>query len=151
MASDPVPEEKSFLRNPLLYSSAILAVALLGVVYVMLSRWLDGRNIERQAAQQRAEKQRQEDSLAVEQMGGKEFAILDFYASPKVIRRGESAQICYGVSNAKSVKLEPQLQAVWPSLARCVVVSPRKTTTYTLTIEDGAGHAKSESIDLNVR
>ncbi|MGC1415062.1 MAG: hypothetical protein WA817_07270 [Candidatus Acidiferrum sp.] len=151
MTSDPVPEEKSFLRNPLLYSSAILAVALLGVVYVMLSRWLDGRNIERQAAQQRAEKQRQEDSLAVEQMGGKEFAILDFYASPKVIRRGESAQICYGVSNAKSVKLEPQSHAVWPSLARCVDVSPRKTTTYTLTIEDGAGHAKSESIDLNVR
>jgi hypothetical protein len=151
MTSGPVPEEKSFLRNPLLYSSAILAVALLGVVYVMLSRWLDGRNIERQAAQQRAEKQRQEDSLAVEQMGGKEFAILDFYASPKVIRRGDSAQLCYGVSNAKSVKLEPQSQAVWPSLARCVDVSPRKTTTYTLTIEDGAGHAKSESIDLNVR
>ncbi|MGC1619055.1 MAG: hypothetical protein WA765_11270, partial [Candidatus Acidiferrum sp.] len=84
-------------------------------------------------------------------MGGKEFTILDFYASPKVIRRGESAQLCYGVSNAKSVKLEPQTQAVWPSLAHCVDVSPRKTTTYTLTIEDGAAHTRSESIDLNVR
>lgn len=150
MASDPVPEEKSLPRNPLLYSSALLVAALLGVVYVMLSRWLDARNSERQAAQQRAEKQREEDRLAVEQMGGKEFTILDFYASPQVIRRGESAQLCYGVSRAKSVKLEPETQAVWPSLARCVDVSPRKTTTYTLTIDNGSGRMKSATAEVEV-
>lgn len=150
MASDPVPEEKSLPRNPLLYSSALLVAALLGVVYVMLSRWLDARNSERQAAQQRVEKQREEDRLAVEQMGGKEFTILDFYASPKVIRRGESAQLCYGVSSAKSVKLEPETQAVWPSLARCVDVSPRKTTTYTLTIDNGSGQRKSATAEVEV-
>jgi len=151
MLSAPVPEQRSILKNPLLYSSAILVVALLGVVYVMLSRWVDARNIERQAAQQRAEKQREEDRVAVEQMGGKEFAILDFYASPKVIRRGESAQLCYGVSNAKSVKLEPQTEAVWPSVAHCVDVTPTKTTTYKLTIEDASGKTKSESVDVKVR
>jgi hypothetical protein len=151
MASDPVPEQRSILKNPLLYSSAILVVALLAVVFVMFSRWLDARNLERQAAQQRAEKQHEEDQLAVEQMGGKEFAILDFYASPKIIRRGESAQLCYGVSNAKSVKLEPQEQPVWPSLARCVDVSPRKTTTYTLTIENGTGGTKSATVEVQVR
>jgi hypothetical protein len=151
MLSAPVPEQRSILKNPLLYSSAILVVALLGVVYVMLSRWVDARNIERQAAQQRAEKQREEDRVAVEQMGGKEFTILDFYASPKVIRRGESAQLCYGVSNAKSVTLEPQTQAVWPSVAHCVDVTPTKTTTYKLTIEDASGKTKSESVDVKVR
>lgn len=117
----------------------------------MVSRWLDTRSIERQAAQQRTEKQREEDRLAVEQMGGNEFTILDFYASPKVIHRGDSAQLCYGVSNAKSVKLEPQLQPVWPSLAHCVDVSPTKTTTYTLTIEDAKGDKKSEAVDVKVR
>lgn len=151
MLPEPVPEPKSPLKNPLLYSSAVLVVLLLGIAFVMFSRWLDNRNIDRQAAQQQAEKQREQDRLAVEHMGGKEFAILDFYASPKVIRRGESAQLCYGVSNAKSVKLDPQSQSVWPSVAHCVDISPTKTTTYTLTIEDGKGGTKSQTVDVKVR
>jgi len=151
MASDLVPEPKSHLKNPLLYSSAVLLVALLGVLFVMFSRWQDARNIDRQAVQQRAEKQREQDRLAVEQLGGKEFTILSFYASPTLIRRGQSAQLCYGVSNAKTVKLDPQTQPVWPSVAHCVDVSPSKTTTYRLTIEDGKGGTKSQSVDVKVR
>jgi hypothetical protein len=126
VASDPVSEPKSLLKNPLLYSSAVLVVALLGVVFVMISRWQESRNNERRAAQERAQKQHEQDRVAIEQLGGKEFAILSFYASPTVIRRGESAQLCYGVANAKSVKLQPQSQPVWPSVARCVDVSPIK-------------------------
>ncbi|HTQ58662.1 MAG TPA: hypothetical protein VMI32_00435 [Candidatus Solibacter sp.] len=151
MLSEPVPEPKSPWKNPLLYSSIALAIVLLGVVIVMFSRWQDNRNIERQAARERAEKQRQQDQAAVEQLGGKEFTILDFYASPKIIRRGESAQLCYGVSKAKTVKLEPQSQPVWPSPARCVDVSPTKTTTYTLTIENAKGETESQTVDLKVR
>jgi|ERR1700675_2383535 hypothetical protein len=151
MVSDPVTEPKSLLKNPLLYSSAVLVVALLGIVFVMFSRWQDRRNIERQAAQERAEKQREQDRLTVEQLGGKEFAILSYYASPTVIRRGESAQLCYGVSNAKTVKLEPQRQPVWPSVAHCVDVSPSKSTTYTLTIEDGVGKTQSQDVEVKVR
>ena len=139
MASEPVSEPKSLLRNPLLYSSAVLAVALLGVVFAMISRWQESRNIERRAAQERAEKQHEQDRIAVEQLGGKEFAILSYYASPTAIRRGESAQLCYGVANAKTVKLEPQSQAVWPSVAHCVDVSPAESTIYTLTVENAEG------------
>jgi hypothetical protein len=151
MASDPVSEPKALLKNPLLYSSAILVVALLGVVFVMFSRWQESRNMERQAAQERAEKQHEQDRVAVEQLGGKEFAILSFYASPTVIRRGESAQLCYGVANAKTVKLEPQPQPVWPSTARCVDVSPEKSTTYTLTIADVEGKTLSQNVEVSVR
>src|ERR1700722_14935194 len=124
MVSEPASEQKSYLKNPLLYSSAVLVVALLTVVFVMFSRWQNQRNIERQAARERAEKQHEQDRMAVEQLGGKEFAILSFYASPTVIQRGESAQLCYGVANAKTVKLEPQTQPVWPSVAHCVDISP---------------------------
>jgi hypothetical protein len=133
-----------------LYSSAVLIVALLGVVFVMISRWQDRRNIERQAAQERAEKQHEQDRMAVEQLGGKEFAILSFYANPKEIQRGESAQLCYGVSNAKTVTLEPQPQPVWPSVAHCVDVSPVKSITYTLTITDAAGKTQSQDVEVKV-
>lgn len=151
MLIDHIPEQKSLLRNPLLYTSAVVVAALLGVVYVMFSRWQEHRSIDRQATEQRAEKQREEDRVALEQLGGKDFAILSFYASPMVIRRGESAQLCYGVSNAKSVKLEPQPQPVWPSPAHCVDVSPAKSMTYTLTIMDAAGATKSQTVELKVR
>jgi hypothetical protein len=151
MASDPVSEPKSFLKNPLLYSSAILVVALLGVVFVMFSRWQDSRNMEREAARERAEKQHEQDRLAVEQLGGKELAILSFYASPTTIRRGESAQLCYGIANAKTVKLEPQPQPVWPSTAHCVDVSPVKSVTYKLTIEGAEGKTQSQEVDVKVR
>jgi len=151
MATDPVSEPKSLLKNPLVYSSAVLVVVLLGVVFVMVSRWQDRRNIERQAAQERAEKQHEQDRMAVEQLGGKEFAILSFYASPAAIQRGESAQLCYGVANAKTVKLEPQSQPVWPSVAHCVEVTPSTSTTYKLTIEDAAGKTQSQDVDVKVR
>jgi hypothetical protein len=151
MLIDPIPEKKSLLRNPLLYTSAVVVVALLGVVYVMFSRWQEHRSIDRHTTEQRAEKQREEDRVALEQLGGKDFAILSFYASPTVIRRGESAQLCYGVSNAKSVKLEPQPQPVWPSAAHCVDVSPIKSITYTLTIVDATGATKSQTVELKVR
>lgn len=147
----PKAEEKLLLKNPLFYSWSIIGIICLAVLYVMVSRWLDTQRIERQAARQQAEKQHEQDQAAFDQLGGKEFAILDFYASPREIRRGESAQLCYGVSNAKSVTLEPQTAAVWPSMARCVDISPKKTTTYTLSIDDGSGHKKSQNVEVEVR
>ena len=150
MASAPASEPKSLLKNPLMYSSGVLAVVVLGVVFVMYSRWQDRRNIDRQAAQERAEKQHEQDRLAVEQLGGKQLAILSFYASPTTIRRGESSRLCYGVANAKTVKLEPQSEPVWPSGARCVDVNPLKSTTYTLTIEDAAGKTLAQDVEVAV-
>ena len=44
MGSDPVSRPQSILKNPLLYSSAIL-VASLSVALVVISRWQERRNI----------------------------------------------------------------------------------------------------------
>jgi hypothetical protein len=151
MFSDRESQPKSILKSPLLYSSAVVIAVLAGVVFVMVSRWQDRRDIERRAAQERAEKQHEQDRIAVEQLGGKEFAILSFYANPTVIKRGESAQLCYGVSNAKTVKIEPETPAVWPSTAHCVDVFPVKSMTYNLTIEDGSGNKKSQDVEVKVR
>ena len=151
MLTGPGPAGRPILKNPLIYSSAAAAAVLLAVVFTLLSRWLNVRSIERAAAAQRQEQQREQDRVTVEQLGGKSFDILMFYASPRAIERGASAKLCYGVSNAKSLTLEPGSYAVWPSASHCVDVSPRKTTTYTLTILDQAGHRKSQTVDLVVR
>ena len=150
MLVEPTHEAKSRLKKPLLYSSAVVGAALFGILFVMLSRWHEASVYEENAKKERAEKQHESDVAAVKQLGGKDFAILTFYANPPGIHLGGAAQLCYGVSNAKTVKLEPQENAVWPSPSRCVDVTPRKTTTYTLTIEDGAGHSKTQSLIVKV-
>ena len=151
MLAVPPPEPKSIFKNPLLYSSAVLGLALLIVAGIFFSRWWDNRSIDRRTTQERSEKQLQQDRQAIEQLGGNELAIQNFYASPGAIRRGETVKLCYGVSNAKTVTLEPQSSPVWPSHARCVDVSPAKTTSYTLTIADAAGHTQSQSLEVKVR
>ena len=142
---------KRVLRNPLLYSSIILGIALLVVGWILFSRWVENRRIEARNREEAARKQRESDRAALEQLGGKELAIQSFYASPGVVHRGESVQLCYGVANAKTVKLEPQSNPVWPSYARCVDVSPKKDTTSTLTIADAAGITKSATVQVRVR
>lgn len=149
----PQPERssESIFKKPSFYSKVVLAAVALIVFWTFFSRWWQNRSIEHRERQAAAEKQRADDRATLEQMGGKELAIRTFYASPGEIRRGQPVQLCYGVANAKSVKLEPQSNPVWPSYSRCVNDSPTKTTTYTLTIADAAGNTKSQSLTVQVR
>jgi len=124
---------------------------LLYVIWIFFARWQENRQIQRRANEERTAKQLADDRQTVEQMGGKELAIQSFYASAGVVKRGESLQLCYGVANAKTVKLEPQDNPVWPSYNRCVEVSPKKDTRYTLTIQDAAGHTQTQSLDIKVK
>jgi hypothetical protein len=155
MLANPQPPDttprKSVFRNPLLYSSAVLIIVAAYVGVLVLSRRHENQQIDRQAAQNRAEKQLEQDRIAIEQLGGKDLAIQMFYADPGVIHPGQTVQLCYGVANAKTVILEPQDSPVWPSPNRCVDVSPHKTTTYVLTIDDGSGHTQSQSLTVSVR
>lgn len=151
MTLAPELETKSVFKNPLLYSSFALIAVALAVGWILFSRWQENKQIDRQSTEQKSEKQRESDRAALDQLGGKELDIQSFYASPGVVDRGGSVQLCYGVANAKTVKLEPQPNPVWPSYSRCVDISPKKTTTYTLTIEDGAGHTKSQTLEVKVR
>ena len=147
----PVLSSKSIFKKPSFYSKLVFTIAAIIVFWIFFSRWWQNRSIEYRTREAAAEKQRADDRATLEQMGGKELAIQTFYASPGEIRRGQQVQLCYGVANAKSVKLEPQSNPVWPSYSRCVDVTPEKTTTYTLTIADAAGSTKSQSLTVQVR
>lgn len=145
----PFPQKSPF-KNPFLYSSIVILGVLLYVSYVLYARYESGREYERKTKERQTEQRREEDRLAVEQLGGSELAIRGLYVSPRSIHPGETAQLCYDVANAKSVTLDPPAGAVWPSHSRCLNLSPRKTTTYTLTIKDAAGNTASQSVELPV-
>ena len=151
MFSEQHQQKKSIFKNPLLYSSSALAIALLATAWTLFSRWYGSHEWETRQKEAQEQRQRESDRLALEQFGGKELAIQSFYATPAIVRRGQTVQLCYGVANAKTVKLEPQSNPVWPSYSRCVDVKPDKTTTYTLTITDAAGSTKSQSLEVQVR
>ena len=144
------PSNKSIARNPLFYTSIALAIAAVAVAFIMASRWQQNSFIERRDREKKTREQLENDRLALEQLGGKDLSIQSFYANPQSIHKGESAQLCYGVANAKTVTLEPQSNPVWPSHSRCVSVTPEHSTTYTLTIADDSGHTQTSTVQVTV-
>jgi hypothetical protein len=131
------------------YALVTLVVFGLGAAYVGIvfyARWHRDRVMQEQATAAK----REEAKKVFEGMGGDHFDILRFFPYPGEVKRGDSTMLCYGVSNAKAVTLEPQPNAVWPAFDRCISVSPKKTTTYTLTATDAAGHTKSATVTVEV-
>jgi hypothetical protein len=107
-----------------------LIVIYLGLVYY--SRW--SKNQAWLEEQEKANKR----SLS-KVYGDGSLAILNFYTTAPSIRPGETAQLCYGVSGAESVRIEPPVQNVWPAYSRCIEVAPKSDTVYRLIAKDAAG------------
>lgn len=97
----------------------------------------------------RGRKEAQERAV-VDAYGGGELAILNFYANPAAIRKGETTEICYSVPNAESVRIDPPVENVWPSRSRCVEVSPTSDTVYTLIAEDANGNTITAETTVKV-
>jgi hypothetical protein len=76
--------------------------------------------------------------------------ILRFYASVGAVTPGETAQLCYSVENAKSVRISP-MQRVFPTQPRCLDVVPEHTTHYTLLAEGFDGTVAARSFTLSVQ
>jgi hypothetical protein len=150
MISENQPPQKSPLKNPFVYSSLFILIVALYIGWILFSRHQENRAYEQRAEQAQTKKQREQDQATIEQLGGNDLAIQMFYATPG-IKRGETAQVCYGVANAKTVTLEPQTTKVWPSHNLCVDVKPTKTTTYTLTATGPDGKSLSQQVTVEVR
>lgn len=76
--------------------------------------------------------------------------ILRFYATAGVLITGEKAQLCYGVENARSVRISPPLSGVYPSTSHCLEVGPEHTTHYTILAEGFDGRVAMQSLTLPV-
>jgi hypothetical protein len=76
--------------------------------------------------------------------------IVAFYPRDAVMIEGGKTLLCYGVSNAKSVRIDPPVDGVSPALSRCVEVRPKGETTYTLTAEGDDGKTVSQSTTIHI-
>jgi hypothetical protein len=151
MNEQPEERQPHGLRNLWLGFAAVALIVLAYVGYTLWARHTENADLayKQKAAQSAA--QRESDATAVEELGGTDFKIMAFYGSPGFIHRGDTVDLCYGVSNAKTVKLDPPDANVWPSANRCMQVTPKKTTTYTLTIADGKGNTANQQLTITVR
>ncbi|HEY2645994.1 MAG TPA: hypothetical protein VGI34_03425 [Candidatus Acidoferrales bacterium] len=148
MFNAPAPESRTGFQIYVVVSLVAFLFVGLYLGWVFYSRRAANQAIMERAA----EKGRTQDQQAFEAMGGNRFEILIFAANPPNLRAGEKSSLCYSVSNAKAVKIEPSAEEpVWPAFSRCVHVSPRKTTKYTLTIDDGAGNTKTADVEVKVQ
>lgn len=77
--------------------------------------------------------------------------ITQFYATSGEITDDEHNTICYGVENARAVRLEPPVENLTPALTRCLWVEPRRDTTYTLIAEGLDGSVDSASFPVHVK
>jgi hypothetical protein len=60
-----------------------------------------------------------------------------FYSAPPHPALGEKAMLCYSVSNADQLTLDPPVDRVWPAYNRCIDIKPTRPVTYTLTASRG--------------
>lgn len=77
--------------------------------------------------------------------------ITQFYATSGAVLSGQKTRVCYGVENARSVRISPELDDVYPSPLRCVEVEPERTTHYTILAEgfDGAMATRSFTVAVH--
>ena len=104
-------------------------------------------------AEEAIENKRAEDNKRIveEVYGSGEIKFTDLSADVGVLSPGQTTELCYGVLNAKTVKIDPPVAQLKPTYHHCLEIAPKKTTTYTITAENGAGHSKSESLTIQVK
>ena len=129
---------------PLVSIGVLAAVAYDG--WIFYSRWRSARETEQARQAEEARRARQ----TIDLIGGTDFKIINFYAAPQTIRRGNQTRICFGVYGAKRVRIEPAIEDLHPAMSYCLQVAPRKDTAYRLIAEDGAGHTATASLVIRV-
>lgn len=140
---------ESVVRKMLPITSAAVILVILYVGWIFYSRHRDAKQAEEQAAAKEAEAAK----FTVDKYGGGRVKILAFTLSSGAIKRGQDLQLCYGVANAKTVKIEPPVGEIWPSMSRCLDVSPKpkKDTTYIITAADAEGHSDTAQLAVHVQ
>jgi hypothetical protein len=135
------------MKRLLLMGAPALTLGLAFLAWTFYSRHNADLEFERSQQQKQLEAGRRFRKA----YGSDDVRIIGVLANPKEIHRGQQSLLCYGVANAKTVKLDPPVEPVHPAPSYCFEISPRQTTTYTITAEDGNGKSVQQSATITVR
>jgi len=127
----------AYLRRILPFLSILILVAVAYDGYIFYSRWKWRQEAER-------------DRKVIAAIGGTGFQIRNFYASPLSVRQGQAVSLCYSVSGATTLHLDPPLAEVYPAFSHCVQASPRQDTEFKLTATDSSGHTATAKVMVRV-
>jgi hypothetical protein len=142
------PPSKSLLQKIIPFTSVAVLIAMAYAGWTLYSRHEDNARFQQKFDEkQQADRQR----ILSQVFGSGEIRFNSFSAANHLLKRGETTQLCYGVENAKTLKLDPPLEEAKPTYRHCLTIAPTKTTTYTLTATDNAGHTQSRSLEVQVR
>lgn len=133
-----------WLRRALPFLGVLIVLGLIYDAWIFYSRATRDREVKQAQVDRQAELARN----TAQAFGGLDLKILNFYAAQIP---GRPVNLCYGVTGAKTVRIEPPLDGVWPALTRCIQVSPKKDTEYRLIAEDKSGHSVSQSVLVKAR
>jgi hypothetical protein len=146
--NEPERKQGSAVRAILPYTTIAMIIAALYVAWTFYSRYEANRTAALAIQNKKAEENKQ---FVSQVYGSGEVKFTAMSADSGVLGPGQTTQLCYGVVNAKTVKVDPPVEQLKPSYHHCFEVAPKKTTTYTITADDGAGHTKSESLTIQVK
>lgn len=76
--------------------------------------------------------------------------IIHFYASPGVVPRGETVTLCYGVEDASSVRIVPEIEPIKPVPNACLHFTPKQDQTYKLIAVGADGAEVTETLTLRM-
>jgi hypothetical protein len=134
------------MKRFLWYTAPGAVLALGYLAFVGLTRYSDNSDLERSETEREAARHK-----AFPGSGGTEVKILQFYAARGEVRKGDRVIVCYGVENAKAVRLDPPVEEVEPSPVRCFNAFPKRTTTFKLTATGKDGREVSASCTVPVK
>ena len=135
------------IRRILPYTTFALVMVCAYTGYTFYSRYRS----EQDRLEEVQQKEAAEDQKTVDKFGGGKLAILSFYASPPSASIGDRVLVCYSVTNAVSVRMEPEIEPIKPSLSRCLETHPKRSITYKLTARDASGKEITAVAGVGIR
>lgn len=140
---------KSGLAALLPFTTIAMIIAALYVAWTFYSRHESARKAQEAMETKRQEAEKHNAGLI---FGSGEIKFTTFSADHGTVKRGEATLLCYGVVNATTLKIDPPVsEPIKPTNRHCLEVTPKETTTYTLTASNDKGDTKTSSLTIQVK
>jgi hypothetical protein len=137
----------NFWKTAAIVGLVPLLAALAYTCWTFYARSQQESEIKREAEAKQAEEARK----FLSTYGSDYVKITQFYANPPIAHPGAQVRLCYGVLNAKALRIEPAVPNVYPALSHCAETTPSKTTTYRLVADGKDGKQATEEITVTVK